>query len=270
MTDSPGLPSEEIAALQAELDRLEAAAPLSARETARYLAVESRLLDLEAAMIPGPDFLAESAKNSELPTEEALIDLLYDKKDAEFGLPTGHSDAARAVLALIRPAFEAKERERDEARQIVRDIYWMALRYADGRQSYAPGMCNDALRKAYDGGWLVHRQQSDPAFARDGSSPEYRSLEARALAAEAKLAQAVEAKVEIRRNDDGTIDEVVASGSSVHLEQLDKGSWYLGIYSAAGAAWQFWLSTDKPGRTGITINHEHSPARSAAASIRGE
>lgn len=89
-------------------------------------------------------------------------------------------------------------------------------------------------------------------------------------AQQAKLAQAVEAKVEIRRNDDGTIDEVVASGSSVHLEQLDKGSWHLGIYSAAGDAWQFWLSTDKPGRTGIAINHEHSPARSAAGAARGE
>lgn len=40
----------EIEILQAELDRLEAAAPLSARETARYLEVEGRLLELEAAI----------------------------------------------------------------------------------------------------------------------------------------------------------------------------------------------------------------------------
>lgn len=41
----------EIAALRAELDRLEAAAPLSARETARYLEVEARLLELEAVAL---------------------------------------------------------------------------------------------------------------------------------------------------------------------------------------------------------------------------
>ncbi|MDO9364656.1 MAG: hypothetical protein Q7T60_17140 [Sphingopyxis sp.] len=40
----------EIEILQAELDRLEAAAPLSARETARYLELERRLLALEGAL----------------------------------------------------------------------------------------------------------------------------------------------------------------------------------------------------------------------------
>ena len=39
----------EIEQLLAELDRLEAAAPLSARETARYLELEARLLELESA-----------------------------------------------------------------------------------------------------------------------------------------------------------------------------------------------------------------------------
>jgi DNA repair exonuclease SbcCD ATPase subunit len=83
----------------------------------------------------------------------------------------------------------------EETRKIVRDIYWMALRYADGRRSYAVGMVNDAVRKGYDAGWLVHSYDKDPAFARDGDKPEYRSLEERATAAEeenARLRQHVE------------------------------------------------------------------------------
>lgn len=73
-------------------------------------------------------------------------------------------------MSANRKAIAQLEKERDEARQIVRDIYWMALRYADGRHTYAPGMCNDALRKAYDAGWLIHSHPTDPAFARDGST----------------------------------------------------------------------------------------------------
>ena len=52
----------------------------------------------------------------------------------------------------------------------MRDIHWMAVRYADNRKSYAVGMCNDALRKAYDGGWLVFngakQHNLDPQYAR--------------------------------------------------------------------------------------------------------
>lgn len=81
-------------------------------------------------------------------------------------------------MSAINKAFAQLEQERDEARQIVRDIYWMALRYADGRHTYAPGMCNDALRKAYDAGWLVHSHPTDPAFARQGSGPLYLPKEA--------------------------------------------------------------------------------------------
>ena len=43
------------------------------------------------------------------------------------------------ALASLRAEKEELRRERDEARQIVRDIYWMALRYADGRKSYTQG-----------------------------------------------------------------------------------------------------------------------------------
>jgi hypothetical protein len=90
--------------------------------------------------------------------------------------------------------------ERDEARQIVRDIYWMARRYADGRQSYAVGMFNDAVRKAYDAGWLEHRLDHEPRFARDSMfSPEWKSIEQRALDAETALAALRHPGAEYRR-----------------------------------------------------------------------
>ena len=38
-------------------------------------------------------------------------------------------------------------------------------------------------------------------------------------------------KNEIRRNEDGTIDEIVVSGVDLHIEQMDKGYWWMGIYS---------------------------------------
>lgn len=36
---------------------------------------------------------------------------------------------------------------------------------------------------------------------------------------------------EIRRNGDGTLDEVVASGCDFHLEQLGNGDWWMSITS---------------------------------------
>lgn len=58
--------------------------------------------------------------------------------------------------------------DRDEARQIVRDIHWMARRYADGRNTYAPSMFNQAIKKAVEGGWL-QGTDDEPLYARDGS-----------------------------------------------------------------------------------------------------
>ena len=98
------------------------------------------------------------------------------------------------IEPLVRLSeYERVKAERDEARKIVRDIYWMALRYADGRKSYAVGMVNDAVRKGYDAGWLVHSHEKDPAFARDGMGPEYRSVEARSEALEAEVKRLREA-----------------------------------------------------------------------------
>ncbi len=33
--------------------------------------------------------------------------------------------------------------------------------------------------------------------------------------------------VEVRRNDDGSLDEIVAHNAFVHLERVDKDSWWL-------------------------------------------
>lgn len=62
---------------------------------------------------------------------------------------------------------EKAEAERDEARQIVRDIHWMARRYASGRHTYAPSMFNEAISKAVSGGWLTADNVSEPLLADD-------------------------------------------------------------------------------------------------------
>ena len=36
---------------------------------------------------------------------------------------------------------------------------------------------------------------------------------------------------EVRLNEDGTLDEIVAFGAYVHLEQMDDGHWWLAVES---------------------------------------
>lgn len=52
------------------------------------------------------------------------------------------------------------------------------------------------------------------------------------------------AGIEVRLNDDGTLDEVVAVNATVHLEQMSGTSWYLGIYKGA-LAQQVWLGSSR-------------------------
>jgi hypothetical protein len=116
--------------------------------------------------------------------------------------------AISAALAEGEKEREGVEAERDEARNIVRDIHWMARRYADGRQSYAVGMFNDAVKRAYDGGWLQHTMTAEEPFARDGMfSSEWKSIEARLRDAEGEVARLREALEPFARVLDESVPE---------------------------------------------------------------
>lgn len=92
---------------------------------------------------------------------KAVLDLIVAAVNA---LPS-LLDALDALHAKIAEL----EGERDEARKVAQDLSWMARRYADGRRSYAVGMCNDALRKGYEGGWIHPICNGvDGKWARDG------------------------------------------------------------------------------------------------------
>lgn len=58
---------------------------------------------------------------------------------------------------------------------------------------------------------------------------------------------------EVRTNDDGSLDEIVAEGVDIHLEQMNDGCWWLGIYKNNNTERQvLWLNSKKP----ITANTE--------------
>lgn len=65
---------------------------------------------------------------------------------------------------------------------------------------------------------------------------------------------------------DGEIDDASVIGMA-HLERMDKGGAYLGLYRADGSGYQVWLRATK-GR--LTISHEEMDARKASTpAIRG-
>lgn len=48
--------------------------------------------------------------------------------------------------------------------------------------------------------------------------------------------------IEIRRNDDGSIDEIVSDQiKTLHIEQMSNDGWYMGIDCTDGSYWQFWF-----------------------------
>ena len=53
-------------------------------------------------------------------------------------------------------------------RRIVIDLHWMARRYADGRQSYAPGLFNEHTREAIRLGVELNPTADGTVWARDG------------------------------------------------------------------------------------------------------
>ncbi len=67
--------------------------------------------------------------------------------------------------------------------------------------------------------------------------------------------------VEIRCPDGpGIIDEIVAHGCDLHIEQMDAAGWYMGIEASDGSYWQFWFGS-KNRRQPVEFRHtEMSPA----------
>jgi hypothetical protein len=47
--------------------------------------------------------------------------------------------------------------------------------------------------------------------------------------------------VEIRRNEDGSVDEIVAKGCDVHIEQMTDRQWWMQIGNEV-----FWLTSHTP------------------------
>lgn len=45
--------------------------------------------------------------------------------------------------------------------------------------------------------------------------------------------------VEIRRNDDGSIDEVIVKGATVCIEQMYDDLWTMGASTSGGRTWLF-------------------------------
>jgi len=66
--------------------------------------------------------------------------------------------------------------------------------------------------------------------------------------------------VEIRRNDDGSIGEIVAQDCAIHVEQMDANSWYMGVQASDGTYWQFWFGA-KNRKSAVEFRHtETAPA----------
>lgn len=69
----------------------------------------------------------------------------------------------------------------------------------------------------------------------------------------------------IRRNDDGSIDEIVAQDCAIHVEQMDNNSWYMGLQASDGSYWQFWFGA-KNRKSAVEFRHTETsdPAISSA------
>lgn len=63
--------------------------------------------------------------------------------------------------------------------------------------------------------------------------------------------------VEIRRDDRGRIDEIVAQNASVHLERMDKDCWFLIVEGSNGIAEAVWLRRDNR-RVDISLHEQRN------------
>ena len=66
--------------------------------------------------------------------------------------------------------------------------------------------------------------------------------------------------VEIRRNDDESIDEIIVRGGLVHIEQMSNDGWFMGVNAPDGSYWQFWFGA-KNRKSHVEFRHtEMTPA----------
>jgi hypothetical protein len=58
--------------------------------------------------------------------------------------------------------------------------------------------------------------------------------------------------VVIRHNPDKSIDEIIATGCTVSIEQMSDAEWWMGIKAPDGAYWHFWIGS-KNGRSHVDV-----------------
>jgi hypothetical protein len=69
--------------------------------------------------------------------------------------------------------------------------------------------------------------------------------------------------VEIRQQD-GSIDEVIIRGGSVHIERMSNSNWFMGVDAADGSYWSFWFGA-KNGRTHVEFQHTETTQKASEA-----
>jgi hypothetical protein len=83
----------------------------------------------------------------------------------------------------------------------------------------------------------------------------------RKLNTRATAAPVPTAPVEIRQQD-GSIDEIIIRGGSVHIERMSNSGWFMGVEASDGSYWQFWFGA-KNGRAHVEFRHtEMTPSAS--------
>lgn len=70
---------------------------------------------------------------------------------------------------------------------------------------------------------------------------------------------------EIRRNADGSLDEIVIQQCTVHLEQMDDNAWWLGLTQGRDTL-HLWIVADDNGNLSIGVQEDEIGCRTVTAS----
>lgn len=62
-------------------------------------------------------------------------------------------------------------------------------------------------------------------------------------------------RFEIRNNDDGSLDEIVAHACDLHLEQMADGHWWMGIQTHDGKSYH--LNLHSRGKINANVMKDH-------------